>query len=91
MHKPIRPQPAERIGVLVAAAGVPLESSAHPSDSVGLGYPHGPLAWGDLLGANTVLSILNNLEQQIGDPRYRPSPWPRRRALLGLSLHYKEI
>lgn len=59
--------------------------------TLGLGYPLGPLAWGDRLGAQTVLSILKNLEQLTGDARYRPSPWLQRRALLGLSLHHKEI
>ncbi|HJV80292.1 3-hydroxyacyl-CoA dehydrogenase [Noviherbaspirillum sp.] len=59
--------------------------------TLGLGYPLGPLAWGDALGPTTVLAILKNLEQQTGDPRYRPSPWLQRRALLGLSLLHKEI
>lgn len=53
---------------------------------LGLGYPHGPLAWGDRLGPATVLAILENLMSATGDPRYRPSPWLRRRAALGLSL-----
>ena len=53
---------------------------------LGLGYPHGPLAWGDRLGPRTVLEILENLLSLSGDPRYRPSPWLRRRALLGVSL-----
>jgi len=33
-----------------------------------------------------VLEILDNLQACYGDPRYRPSPWLRRRALLGASL-----
>ena len=53
---------------------------------LGLGYPHGPLAWGDRLGPRLVLEILENLLAATGDPRYRPSPWLRRRALLGASL-----
>jgi 3-hydroxybutyryl-CoA dehydrogenase len=53
---------------------------------LGLGYPHGPLAWGDRLGAATVLGILDALLAATGDPRYRASPWLRRRALLGLPL-----
>ncbi len=53
---------------------------------LGLGYPRGPLAWGDLLGPATVLEIVQNLLALTGDPRYRPSPWLRRRAALGLSL-----
>ena len=54
--------------------------------TLGLGYPQGPLAWGDALGASTVLTILQRLQAHTGDPRYRPSPWLKRRALLGLSL-----
>jgi 3-hydroxybutyryl-CoA dehydrogenase len=53
---------------------------------LGLGYPHGPLAWGDRLGPATVLAILEAMLSLSGDPRYRPSPWLRRRAQLGLSL-----
>ena len=53
---------------------------------LGLAYPEGPLAWGDTLGAARVFTILQRLLGQSGDPRYRPSPWLRRRARLGLSL-----
>lgn len=68
---------------------------AQPADidravTLGLAYPHGPLAWGDLLGADTVLSILQSLQTHSGDPRYRPSPWLSRRAALGLSLLHPE-
>jgi 3-hydroxybutyryl-CoA dehydrogenase len=54
--------------------------------TLGLGYPHGPLALGDTLGARTILTILRNIHAVLGDPRYRPSPWLARRAQLGLSL-----
>ena len=54
--------------------------------ALGLGYPLGPLAWGDAIGAARVLEILERLQSFYGDPRYRPSPWLKRRALLGLSL-----
>jgi len=53
---------------------------------LGLGYPRGPLALGDALGANTILTILRNMFDVLGDPRYRPSPWLARRAQLGMSL-----
>ena len=33
-----------------------------------------------------VLTILERLHAFYGDPRYRPSPWLKRRAMLGVSL-----
>jgi 3-hydroxybutyryl-CoA dehydrogenase len=42
---------------------------------LGLGYPHGPLAFGDALGARNVLAVLETMQDFYGDPRYRPSPW----------------
>lgn len=56
----------------------------------GLGYPHGPLAWGDLAGAARLLTVLERITHLTGDPRYRPGPWLRRRAALGLSLRHPE-
>ncbi|MBV8032125.1 MAG: 3-hydroxyacyl-CoA dehydrogenase [Betaproteobacteria bacterium] len=53
---------------------------------LGLGYPKGPLAMGDALGAKKVLEILDAMHAILKEPRYRASPWLRRRAQLGLSL-----
>ncbi|MSQ54964.1 MAG: 3-hydroxyacyl-CoA dehydrogenase [Betaproteobacteria bacterium] len=53
---------------------------------LGLSYPHGPLAFGDALGAGKVLAILANMHAFYEEPRYRPSPWLKRRAALGVSL-----
>ncbi|MDR2990351.1 MAG: 3-hydroxyacyl-CoA dehydrogenase, partial [Burkholderiaceae bacterium] len=67
--------------------------SPHDLDTavtLGLGYPVGPLAWGDKLGPANVLEVLLNLQLVYGDMRYRPSPWLRRRAALGLSLLQEE-
>ena len=58
--------------------------------TLGLGYPRGPLAWGDAIGPARVLEILDGLHTASGDPRYRASPWLRRRATLGLSLLHAE-
>ncbi len=53
---------------------------------LGLGYPRGPLAWGDTIGPASILGILEALHDFYGDPRYRASPWLKRRARLGVSL-----
>lgn len=44
----------------------------------GVNYPKGLLAWGDELGAGTVLATLESLQQEYGEDRYRASPLLRR-------------
>jgi 3-hydroxybutyryl-CoA dehydrogenase len=58
--------------------------------TLGLGYPMGPLAMGDRWGPTNILEVLFNMQTVYGDPRYRPSPWLRRRGALGLSLMHTE-
>ncbi len=53
---------------------------------LGLGYPYGPLEWGDRIGADIVVHILDRMFGRTGDPRYRASLWLRRRAELKLPL-----
>jgi 3-hydroxybutyryl-CoA dehydrogenase len=82
--------------IINIACEIAQQDIAEPADidravELGLGYPLGPLAWGDQIGPAIVLAILKNLEQLTGDSRYRPSLWLQRRALLGLPLHHKEI
>ncbi len=82
-------------GIVNLACDIAQQRIAAPADidlavRLGLGYPHGPLAWGDRLGPARVLRVLERLHALSGDPRYRPSPWLRRRAQLGLSLLHQE-
>src|SRR3954466_225755 len=53
---------------------------------LGLGYPKGPLAMGDAVGPKKILAVLNAMHELYQEPRYRASPWLRRRAQLGVSL-----
>jgi 3-hydroxybutyryl-CoA dehydrogenase len=70
----------------IAQRGIASTSDIDAAVTLGLGYPQGPLAWGDAIGPARVLRILHNLHAATGDPRYRASPWLLRRAALGRSL-----
>ncbi|MSQ19695.1 MAG: 3-hydroxyacyl-CoA dehydrogenase [Betaproteobacteria bacterium] len=77
--------------IISIACDIAQQRIASPQDidlavRLGLNYPDGPLAMGDTLGPKRVLNILENLYAFYGDPRYRPSAWLKRRAMLGLSL-----
>ena len=57
---------------------------------LGLAYPMGPLEMGNAYGPTNILEVLFNMQTVYGDPRYRPSPWLRRRGAIGLSLLHEE-
>jgi 3-hydroxybutyryl-CoA dehydrogenase len=48
---------------------------------LGVNYPIGPLRWGDQIGLDEVLAVLEGLQRETGDPRYRPSPLLRKMVL----------
>lgn len=74
----------------LAHQGVAQPRDIDSATRLALGYPRGPLEWGDLLGADRVLRILQSIFMLSGDPRYRPSAWLRRRVQLGQSLLTEE-
>ena len=74
------------LGCEIAQQGVASPADIDDAVRIGLGYPAGPLALGDRIGPSLVLEILRGIHSLTQDPRYRPSPWLRRRADLGLSL-----
>jgi 3-hydroxybutyryl-CoA dehydrogenase len=50
---------------------------------LGLNHPMGPLTLADLIGLDTVLSILEVLHRDLGDPKYRPCPLLRQYVAAG--------
>ena len=52
----------------------------------GAGYPAGPLAIGEAVGAAHLLAVLETLSRAYPEGRYRPSPLLRRAALSGARL-----
>lgn len=84
---------AQRVIAMVINLGcdIAMQGIATPKDidnavKLGLGYPYGPISWGDEIGTSRILLILQRIHGLTGDPRYRPSPWLQRRATLGVSL-----
>jgi 3-hydroxybutyryl-CoA dehydrogenase len=75
----------------IAQQGIATPQDIDRAVTLGLGYRLGPLEMGDAIGPGRVLTILENLQAFYGDPRYRVSPWLKRRALLSHSLATPEV
>lgn len=70
----------------MAQQGIATPADIDLAVKLGLGYPQGPFELGDHLGATTIIKILDTIYSSCRDPRYRPSPWLKRRASLSVSL-----
>lgn len=62
----------EAIGIY--AEGVASVEGIDTAMKLGAAHPMGPLALGDLVGLDIVLAIMEVLENETGDPKYRPHP-----------------
>jgi 3-hydroxybutyryl-CoA dehydrogenase len=74
------------VGCDIAQMRIATPADLDRAVTLGLGYPKGPLAMGDALGPKRILAVLQAMHDFYQEPRYRPSPWLRRRAALGVSL-----
>ena len=78
------------VGCNIAQRAVGVPGDIDKGAKLGLGYPFGPIEWGDRIGPKRVLFILERLQAFYQEPRYRPSPWLKRRVMLGLPLSAPE-
>lgn len=74
------------VGSRIAELRVAAPADIDTAVELGLNYPRGPLALGDLLGPARVLAVLDHMQAATHDPKYRATAWLRRRAALGVSL-----
>ncbi|HSE87815.1 MAG TPA: 3-hydroxyacyl-CoA dehydrogenase family protein [Candidatus Binatia bacterium] len=50
---------------------------------LGVNYPHGPLRWADQIGLDEVLAVLEGLQRETGDDRYRPASLLKKLVIAG--------
>lgn len=71
----------EAVGIL--ADGVASAEGIDEAMKLGANHPMGPLALGDLVGLDICLAIMEVLQNETGDPKYRPHPLLRKMVRAG--------
>jgi len=64
--------------------GVATASEIDEGMRLGCNHPIGPLALADLVGLDTLLSVLEVFQRDFGDPKYRPAPLLREMVSAGM-------
>ena len=72
----------EAVGIY--AEGVASAEDIDTAMKLGANHPMGPLSLGDLIGLDVCLAIMEVLESETGDPKYRPHPLLRKMVRGGL-------
>ncbi|MGH7826381.1 MAG: 3-hydroxyacyl-CoA dehydrogenase family protein [Candidatus Binatia bacterium] len=77
------------LSLIINEAARALEEGVAQADEIdiamrlGVNYPQGPLRWADEIGLDEVLAVLEGLQRETGDDRYRPAPLLRKLVSAG--------
>ena len=77
------------LSLIINEAARSLEEGVAEADEIdvamrlGVNYPIGPLRWADQIGLDEVLAVLEGLQRETGDDRYRPAPLIKKLVLAG--------
>jgi 3-hydroxybutyryl-CoA dehydrogenase len=69
--------------VFCVAEGVATPEHVDEIMKLGMAHPLGPLALADLIGLDVCLAILEVLQRDLGDDKYRPCPLLRKMVAAG--------
>jgi len=81
VNRVLVPMINEAIGIY--ADGIASVADIDEAMKLGASHPMGPLALGDLIGLDVVLAIMEVLQNETGDPKYRPHPLLRKMVRAG--------
>lgn len=80
---------ARILSLIINEATRSLDEGVAPAEEIdtamrlGVNYPSGPLRWADRIGVDEVLAVLEGLQRETGDDRYRPATLLSKMVLAG--------